>query len=190
MLTTHLAARGWLDGVDLGDLPTWVGAAIALGSLVVTVAALIYAKQAATATRTMLNVEADRDRKRDEAEARAQAALVSGWYGLYANHPQETFGPHSDFWGAFVRNASPLPVYDLRAEFFYRAENGMVAGMRGSTDYGTLPPTDTPVYLRADLQMLRNVGDERDVFVVAFAFRDSAGRKWRREHDGTLAAVE
>jgi hypothetical protein len=189
MRTALADLSAWLDGVDLGDLPTWLGAGGAIGSMCVTIAALIYAKRAAEATRGMLNVEADRDRKRDDADARAQAEQVSGWYGFNENHPRSSIADGGgDYWGAFIQNASPLPIYELGIEFFYRGSDGAVAGPRSSLKAGTLAPTSSPGFAQAPLDMLRNV-EERDVYAVALTFRDSAGRRWRREHDGVLSEL-
>ncbi len=188
MRTALADVSAWLDGVDLGDLPTWLGAGGAIGSMGVTIAALLYAKRAAEATRGMLDVEADRDRKREDTGARAQAEHVSGWYDFHDDHPEMTYGTHDDFWGGFIQNASPLPIYDLKVEFFYRGPDGAVAGPRSFVEAGTLPPTSSPAFAQAPLDMLRNV-EERDVYVVALTFRDSAGRRWRREHDGVLSEL-
>lgn len=172
--------------VDFGDLPTWLGAAGALGTMGVTIGALIYAKQAAATTRGMLKVESERDRQRDQAQARAQAEQVSGWYGKYENHPDADF---DDYRGGFVRNASLLPVYDLKVEFHYRGQDGSATALRGAINHGTLPPTGAPVFIQAPVDMLRQVED-RDLYAVTLTFRDSTGRRWWREHDGVLAETK
>jgi hypothetical protein len=179
----------WLDSADLGDVPTWIGAVAAIVTVMVTIFALIFAKRAAEATRAMLDVESARDREREQAEARGQAELISAWYGFFDDYPGAAMSTYNDYWGAYIRNASPLPIYDLEIEFFYKGSDGNVTGPRSTLNAGMVPPTDSPGFAPAPLEMLRNV-ENRDPYVVAITFRDSAGRRSRRDHDGVLAEAE
>jgi hypothetical protein len=80
-----------------------------------------------------------------------------------------------------VRNASELPVYEVSVwvHFSYSPD----AGSMGSQERVIVPPGDTDVW--ADWVELPKSGLADDPY-VDLSFRDSAGRRWQRLHDGSF----
>src|SRR5689334_11831407 len=108
--------------MDWGDVPTWVQA-------IATLLALIAAGAAASAAWQVLAVERKRDVDRQQvederraAEARGQADRVAAWP---STSPTEQNAPPPPQQGVSIRNASELPVYNVRV--FFERLNG--AGM-------------------------------------------------------------
>jgi hypothetical protein len=97
-----------LASLDWGDVPTWIGA-------VATMLAFIAAWVAARAAWRVLELERTRDRLRREVEDRVQADRVAAWPSLGPSNPDDPDSP--EVWGATVRNASELPVYQVKVEF-------------------------------------------------------------------------
>lgn len=99
--------------VQWGDVPTWVSAAG-------TVMALIFAAVAAVMAKRVYTIESRRDqqneidrRERDEQKRAEQASRVSAWYAAEKAESGELT------WGAVIRNASELPVYDVNVEYYF-----------------------------------------------------------------------
>jgi|ERR1700722_3438738 len=123
-----------------------------------------------------------------EKERRGQAALVTAWF---ASFPVPTRGPAFSYWGAAVRNASDLPVFDVRVSFYFIEEP--VAGMewtpvlRGSAPKAiqVLPPQDErSVYIPDDIARQDECSDQ--VYAVGITFADAAGNNWERDPRGAL----
>jgi len=134
--------------LDLGDVPTWLLVLVSL--LALGAAALAYEKQSQEvhghaeqlrleseqlADQKRVNNEqirlmalqeqelraAQEERERQDIERReAQAHLVAAWFGSDSD-PEDT-GSLQLQWGAFVRNASLLPVFDVRVFFHFVQE--------------------------------------------------------------------
>lgn len=159
--------------VDWGTVPDWLAGT---GSLF----ALIFAAVAVVVTRRTYHIESERDRVNAEARTvqqafarRAQAALVSAWWG------QTQDGQ----WGAFVRNASETPVYQVYAT---------VVSADGNVDshkfhYVVVPPSNVAIFCA--------VGDGASaqslvVRRVKLSFTDAAGVRWLRGQYGRLTELE
>lgn len=161
----------WGD-LDWGNVPTWVS----------LVAALFAASVAGR------NLWVDRKDRRQ-----AQAGKVAGWWGSerheseLAAHPRlERLMVGSRYYfmhGALLRNASDLPVYDLRIEFVRDQKIVKVHSEH------VLSPTATPTLFQppddADSDELSGKLDEGP-YSIAVRFRDAAGRNWARSTDGRL----
>jgi hypothetical protein len=123
-------------------------------------------------------------RERDaEEQRRSQAARVTAWFARPS--PE---GP----WGAVIRNASDLPILDVRTFFNYIAEKWPGGDwdpvMRGGPveKIRVLPPAqdrfvEIPEQVR---DMLDQVSDS--VYSVSIEFTDAAGNHWEREPRGAL----
>lgn len=129
--------------IHWGDVPTWVLA-------VTTLLALVAAAFAGVVAYELLRMELGRDRRAEqerseqrEADRRAQASRVAAWFGrwenldLWANAPT---GPALDMTarGAAIRNASDLPVYEVRVSFCVPTPPG--AGLNWRSGRGLSPP--------------------------------------------------
>jgi hypothetical protein len=159
-----------------GDIPTWIAAVAAIGAGFI--AYRVYWISA-------------------EDRRSAQAARVAAWYGLwkheavtpnvYTKHPSP-----APAWGAFLRNASDLPVYDVHVKFYFPPP--------GTHDYvetwnihtvmqQVLPPSDTPIHVPIDEVELRLYSDDprMDAFHrVQIEFTDTQGIRWHRDVKGRL----
>ncbi|BCB76969.1 hypothetical protein GCM10022251_44520 [Phytohabitans flavus] len=154
---------------DWGDVPTWL-------SSVGTVFALIFAALAALAAQRVYRIESERDRVAADARReqvafarRTQAALVSAWWGRGA-----------DGWGAFVRNASETPVYQVGLTVLDIHDPNV--GDR--IDLPIVPPSAQPVFQPSGLTASPG-GDYR----VEVTFTDSAGVRWIRDQLGRLSEL-
>jgi hypothetical protein len=158
----------WHLPPDWGDIPTWVAAVAAIGAGII--AYRVYWISAG-------------DRRS------AQAARVAAWYGLW-QHGSVTpnvFMEHpapEPAWGAFLRNASDLPVYDVVVTFHF-------PGSGGSADTfikAVLPPSDAPIHVKIEGIALRLHSNARmDVYNrVEIEFTDTQGARWHRGVNGRL----
>lgn len=105
---TVLAAIAW------GDAPTWLG--VILAGLAGLAGFLIYRIESNRDERTTADARA-----RDAEVRQQQAARVYGWYGSIikevdwpGDDPYVRRSMRQTLWGAYVRNASDLPIYDVR----------------------------------------------------------------------------
>jgi hypothetical protein len=127
--------------------------------------------------------ESIHERNRDADERRrAQAAQVTAWFALT---PGKT-------WAAFIRNASSLPILDVRTFFHYVAE----VWQGGDWDSRMLGgPVERIRVL--PLQQDRHVAVPDNVwsqmtdvsgndYVVSIEFTDAAGNRWERDPRGAL----
>jgi hypothetical protein len=119
---------------------------------------------------------------RDERLRRSQADRVSAWFGL-----EKTGG---DQWGAWIRNASDLPVTDVRAFFHYVQETQPGAWSAVTSgppiEIRVMPPqhdrfTEIPVQTRS---MVSECNDS--TYIVSIEFTDAARKRWRRDLRGAL----
>jgi arabinogalactan oligomer/maltooligosaccharide transport system substrate-binding protein len=171
---------------DLGDVPTWIGA-------VASLCALVGAGLAAWQAYRIYRLESARDRSaraeqqdRDTLARRRQASLVSAWWGYAGDGEPDSDDPRQ--WGAFVRNASELPVFRTTITVVNRTS----AELAESFDLPAIPPAGQPVFHRlrghgaqtrlADWVRAGRVFDYR----VVLAFTDSSGLRWIRDQHGVL----
>jgi hypothetical protein len=111
-----------------------------------------------------------REASRTEDERRTQAAQISAWVELYTR-------PDGSRELAFhIHNASAMPIYEVELP---------LPGAEGSESVefvGLVPPGQT-IRRSAPSDWLRTYTDPEPVEIE---FQDSAGRRWRRDEQGTL----
>ncbi|HYB16840.1 MAG TPA: hypothetical protein VEF71_15390 [Streptosporangiaceae bacterium] len=123
-----------------------------------------------------------KERERDADERRrSQAAKVTAWFAL----------DNSGLWGARIRNASGLPVIDVRVFFYHIAEKPggeWEPVLRGSpVERLRVIPPQTDRFRAVPEQvtdMMNRVGD--DIYAVGIWFTDAAGNRWERDPRGAL----
>ena len=95
-------------------------------------------------------------------------------------------------WGARIRNASDLPIFDVQA-FFHHIHETRSGGdwepvMRGATEekIRVFPPqTDRFVEIPEQVRTMMDLIDQ-SVYVVSIEFTDAAGKRWERDPRGAL----
>jgi hypothetical protein len=197
--------------IDWGDVPTWVGA-------ITTILAFAAAVVAAKIARDLYRVESKRDQRaeddraaaaedrrlaaedrrraeedrlaRIESERRAQADKIAAWFTLAQTDEFEQGVP-----GAFVRNASDLPVFDIMPDFVkaYMGEPSPNAMNTFCGGINVLPPHETK-FVELDVSDDNEFHDAGEhlkdsMYMVEIEFRDAAGIRWRRNADGSLTEV-
>jgi hypothetical protein len=123
------------------------------------------------------------ERKQDADERkRAQAEEVTAWFALTSG---KTFA-------AIIRNASELPVLDVRTFFHYVAEKWQAGDWDPQMLGGpverirVLPPhQDRQVAIPENIwSQMTEVSDNN--YVVSIEFTDAAGNRWERDPRGAL----
>jgi arabinogalactan oligomer/maltooligosaccharide transport system substrate-binding protein len=160
-------AVGW------GDVPGWVSA---FGS----VFALGFAAVAVVVTRRTYRIESDRDRVDAEARTvhqsfarKAQGALVSAWWGK----------SRDGYWGAFVRNTSELPIYQVHLTVLDPDDHSDDAKIH----YLVVPPSGDAVFWHVHNKQPPQRSAARR---VKLSFTDAAGVRWHRNQYGSLAELQ
>src|SRR5947207_44910 len=101
-----------MSAVDLGSLPAWISSVSAVLALAFAATAAVIACRTFRIQSEQHQLNADDRRARAAVDRAAQASLVSIWCGgmtqVSGGAPQ---------WGAFVRNSSQAPVYQLHITF-------------------------------------------------------------------------
>jgi hypothetical protein len=124
---------------------------------------------------------------------RAQADKVAAWYGSYDQRPGAPAMAVLPVYGALIRNASDLPIYDVRVIFYFvhhlqtgSSEWEPIERGRASEDLRVIPPDQTEFMRIPDgiLWQVDNLDQGRDNFVVGIEFRDAAGNRWKRDARG------
>jgi uncharacterized membrane-anchored protein YhcB (DUF1043 family) len=126
------------------------------------------------------------ERKAAAEDARsAQAAKVTAWFG-YRDRKVDPSGA-----GAVIRNASDLPVLDVRVFFHWvneRSDGSWTSANRGGPveRVRVIAPehqffVEMPQEIR---DMTTEVNDQ--VYVVSIEFTDAAGQRWVRDPHGGL----
>jgi hypothetical protein len=127
-------------------------------------------------------------RERDADEQRkSQAAMVAAWFTS-----QQT--PAGPVWGACIRNASDLPILDVRVSFHYIQEKwpggDWAPVLRASPPekIRVVPPESDRFYEIPE--QVRNMIDQVNdsIYVVSIEFTDAAGNRWERDPRGALVA--
>lgn len=126
------------------------------------------------ATKKLLTVELKRDERTAEDRRRAQAAQVVLWW-------ENTT--------ATVHNHSPLPVYGVHLKA-HAPTGGLDGGdqLLGFSEKDFLGPGQR-FQQSLSVDHLRAFGPPPMTRAVV-VFRDAAGRRWRRDDDGALTAVD
>ena len=188
LLAALLFGAPWHLPPNWGDIPTWLAtfAAIAAG----LVAYRVY------------QVEAQRDRLAEEERKGAQAAKIAAWYGSQSHtvttrigNSVQTYPAMKPKWGAFLRNASDLPVYDVLVKFHFPGTDAKAASGNDNVQSivkMVLPPSDAPVHLEVDELTLRFFSEDSraDAFHrVEIEFTDAQGIRWHRDVKGRLKGI-
>jgi hypothetical protein len=172
--------------VDWGDVPTWIASAASVAGLIGLVITAILANK-------IYKIESKRDREtaaertaRDVEARRAQANRVAAWFGV---NPDGTMA-YNEF-GARIRNASDLAVYEVSARFSRVADPSVSFDSGGSLP--AVPPGDT-VYLGMEASsrtFLDTLAREArpGTFGITLIFRDAAGLRWQRDTSGELTEL-
>jgi maltose-binding protein MalE len=103
-------------------------------------------------------------RNQHEAERRTQAALVSAWWRSGGTQ-----------WGAYVRNASQAPVYQVHLALIGADDRKTIAKI----DAALVPPSDQPVFYSLN-------GVQPEGCRTRLTFTDAAGARWIRDEYGRL----
>lgn len=160
-----------LSDIDWGNAPSW-------GALLAATTAATFAGR---------NVFVDRQDRRQE-----QAGKVAAWWGTKlfeietlttgSGRPPPLPRVYSAG-GAYLRNASALPVYEAAIKFFRDGQQVHRLECR------VVPPREDPEFLEpedADDETLPPWERSNSSLDVALHFRDAAGRRWYRSVDGRL----
>jgi hypothetical protein len=188
--------------VNLGDVPTWVAAVVALIALVAGVVAYrnqarqlrlqreqlglqqrqIADQQQINAKQSdVLELQADElkqsmaERERIAAEQRREQAV-----GIFLSVPFR-LAPPMIFFEAAVWNQSKLPIYDITANWF---QDGVAWMPEGDQSIKKMMPGDRGNFT-AGLDRRTSSLHEALVRCVV-VFRDAAGVRWRVDVDGHL----
>jgi len=122
----------------------------------------------------LLRREHRREADRAEDERRAQAARISAWVEM---HRKPDGGRELDF---HIHNASDMPIYDVELPM------PALGGEEREPEFiGLVPPGQT-VRRQAPEDWLRSYVEPEPVEIE---FLDSAGRRWTRDEQGSLAPV-
>lgn len=204
-LVVVLAVLGivFRSSLSWGDVATWVVA-------ITTLLAFLAAAFAGLVAYDLLKVENVRDMKaaeerllaaadrrqaereraaRREADRRAQASKVTAWFELYHDDKYELI---DKVWGAAIRNASELPILDVRVFFYW--VNDPHDGSPWTTEqrYASverirvIPPGQTWNLELPD--RVRSMDEKCDdqVYLVSIEFTDANGTRWMRDERGAL----
>jgi hypothetical protein len=203
-----------------GDFPTWILALTTLGAFMAAVFAGLVAydlltvenvrdlqasAERAFAAEERARIERERQESREAAAReqaaqraaaeRAQASKVAAWFdedqvGILPAMNNIRAG--IDDWVAQVRNASDLPVFDVRVFFYWVNDTHDGRPWTTQERYASLdrlrviPPEQTR-HLQLP-QTVRQTGEEidRDSYLVAIEFTDANGIRWRRDESARL----
>jgi hypothetical protein len=198
-----LAVLGAVFGsrASWGDVATWV---VAITTLLAFVAAAFAGLVAYELLRTELSrdVNAARDRvERDAIERRGQASALAAWYSTWQS--ENTFypmrggepvrWPRSSHSGAVIRNASGLPVYNVRVSFCVPVDPSGGLTWRQGERYSSpnlthvMPPGDTHIPLPDDVWAREEAEGTEPEWLVAVEFTDANGHRWLRDPHGRLS---
>jgi hypothetical protein len=134
-------------------------------------------------------------RQRDADERRrGQAANVTAWFHQATETAQSTRSapPTPAPWGARIRNASDLPIFDVRTFFHYIQETqpggDWAPVMRGATmEKLRVFPPDTDCFVEIPEDVRNQIDEVSDsIYVVSIEFTDAAGNHWERDPRGAL----
>lgn len=177
LIAALIFGKPWHLPPAWGDIPTWIAAVAAIGAGII--AYRVYWISA-------------------EDRRSAQAARVAAWYGLWQHEAvlkmmPNTFlknRPPEPAWGAFLRNASDLPVYDVTVKFHYPDSGGSAETPNVHTIHkSVLPPSDAPIHMKIDEIALRLYSDDPRMdryHRVEIEFTDTQGARWHRDVKGRL----
>ena len=182
-----VASEPDVANVDWGDAPTWIAGGIAL-------LALAAAWRAGSIAAALLRVERRREDDRAKREASSQAALVSAWIEVGYERDELDNPIAVESLTCFVRNASPLPVHDVKVIPLLDRRSETRTGrewIAANLELPTLPPADQPVTtpIRGPVVSLVDSAAEEARIAVrcTIEFTDSSGTRWVRYPSGELS---
>lgn len=183
----------------------WLSAISTFGALMAAIVAAVYAKRS-------WETERRRDAEKELAQLRAQAELVAPIPTSVREKESIGSGVSYDFLvpAVTVINRSNLPIFDIVIESPLPNHEHADCGNEGPYWWGIVAPgeqqislglRDVAEYLISDElkeQALTVAGDDEEKVNriceewsaagrPTISFTDSAGRRWRRESDGTLS---
>lgn len=138
----------------------------------------------------VLELQADDLRKSLEERLQSQAGAVTTWFG----RQDSTIPGMPDVWGAIIRNASGLPIYNVRAAFHYINDR---ANFRewATVEQGTSPerirvlPPGQEAFIEIPPDVRNQLIECSDkVYAVSITFVDAGGHYWGRHPNGELWA--
>jgi hypothetical protein len=102
--------------------------------------------------------------------------------------------PGRPAWGAWIRNASHLPAFQVRVFFHHLQEQGgeWTSSMRGGppTWIRVIPPgADRFVEIPDNIRKMIDQCDDQ-VYVTSIEFVDAAGTRWERDPPGGLKRLQ
>lgn len=172
--------------IDWGDAPTWIAGGIAL-------LALVAAWRAGSIAAELLRVEQRREDDRAKREASSQASLVSAWIEVGYERDELDKPIAVESLTCFVRNASPVPVHDVKVIPLLDRRSKTRSGrewIAADLEFPTLPPTDQPLTrpIRGPVVSLVDSAAEDAQIAVrcTIEFTDSSGTRWVRYPSGEL----
>ncbi len=181
-----LFGRSW----QWGDVPTWINA-------ITTTFALVAAAVAAMVAYRLYQIESSREARTAEdresvaeGRRRAQANKVAAWF--------DSKDAASKVWGAVIRNASDLPIFDIQVRFVFNFELWS-GGPRDNMEaedaeqlIRVLPPSVDRFIEMPESYRRITEGYEFDIklHMVEIEFTDAASNRWLRDVSGTLRLPE
>ena len=181
-----VASEPDVSDVDWGDAPTWLAGGVAL-------AALVAAWRAGSIAAELLRVEQRREDDRARRDASSQASLVSAWIDVGYRRDEFDNPTAVESLTCFVRNASELPVHDVKVFPLLDRRDRTNGRDRIAADleWPTLPPTDQPLskpILGPVVSLVDSAAGNADIAVrCKITFTDSSGTRWVRDPSGELA---
>jgi hypothetical protein len=188
LIAAFVFGKPWNLPPAWGDIPTWL--------------ATIAATAAGVVAYRVYQIEARRDLISKDERRAAQAAKIAAWYGSQRQNMTLTIGSSvqtrpmpEPVWGAFLRNASDLPAFDVIVKFHFPpsgTDDSAAAWNVHTIKKRVLPPNDAPIHLTIDEIALRICsGDPRmDAFHrVEIEFTDTQGLRWHRDVKGRLKDI-
>lgn len=188
LVSALIFGKPWHLPPNWGDIPTWLATTAATAAGIV--AYRVY------------QIEAHRDRLSEKERRSAQAAKVAAWYGsrqrdvtLGIGDSVQTHTVPQPVWGAFLRNASDLPVSDVTVKFYFPAlgaDDSAETWNIHTITMQVLPPNDTPIHREIDEIALRAYSEDpkMDAFHrVEIEFTDTQGVRWHRDIKGRLKDI-
>jgi hypothetical protein len=181
-VSTLANVHDFLDAIDWGDAPTWLGAGTSAGALVAAVTAAVIARR-------LFRIESNRDHvaqmERSQHELainRQQASCVAAWPEYLEDADQDSW------WYSIFRNTSELPVFDVSTVYVGFNPSSSVSGtILGGETRSLLPPGEIREW--SSFQLVDGDRVPFAEFRIELHFRDASGNYWHRDSSGQLRPV-
>ncbi|MCF6377471.1 hypothetical protein L2K70_07625 [Nocardioides KLBMP 9356] len=181
-------AEGIADGAG-SSLSDWLSALGAVG-------ALLAASGAAWAAWSTLTVERRRDGVLEAERRQAHASTVAVWVSDVTDRLLTSLSgePELDVVTINLRNASALPVTEVKVAILFELEPGVLKPFGDLRTIPVLPPSEGEPH-EVRMQTLLSVRLDEFVnlhstplnrVVIRLRFKDASGLEWRRDTPGTL----